>query len=129
MKSAGRGGFVFILTVVAISLIGTAVFLLSVGSRDMLFGADRAYVEAGVRNLTASGRAWAQRRTPEERPAAETEEVELATDELNVPGASLRVAVTDSTGQAAGVKISVRYRRNTIAVQRDRTYTITGKTR
>jgi len=56
-----RGGFVLVLAITAISLVGAAVFVLTEGAKTMLFQADLAYLESVEQNLTASGMAWARR--------------------------------------------------------------------
>jgi Tfp pilus assembly protein PilV len=51
-------GFSLTLVIFALILVGVAMSVLAGGSNVMLFHADKAYLQALERNLTASGLAW-----------------------------------------------------------------------
>jgi Tfp pilus assembly protein PilV len=51
-------GFSLTFVIIALILVGVAMSVLAAGSNVMLFHADKAYLQALERNLTASGLAW-----------------------------------------------------------------------
>jgi len=51
-------GFSLTFVILALILVGVAMLVLAGGSNAMLFHADKAYVQALERNMTASGLAW-----------------------------------------------------------------------
>ena len=61
IRKGKRNGFVLVIVIVTIALIGAEMFVLTGGSNTILFQANTAYLQACERNLTASGLAWAQK--------------------------------------------------------------------
>lgn len=54
MKHTKNNGFVFLMAILTIPLVGAAMFLMIVGSRTVTADADRAYLNACNRNLIDS---------------------------------------------------------------------------
>lgn len=55
-----KGGYILVFVLFALSMVATAVLLLARGSNSLSFESNRTHREFCVRNLLASGRAWAQ---------------------------------------------------------------------
>ena len=122
MNRMKRNGSAIVLALVAVSLVGSAVAILSASSSEMVFDANRAYLEACSRNLAASALAWAhhhRRRPAASRPAGE---VPLDVEDLEIPNASLRVALTPLKGDCVGVRIASQCRRSRLPLNRQHTY-------
>jgi len=88
-EKAGQNGFVMVLVIVILALIGTYMIVLAGESNGFLFQADRAYLEACRQNLTASGLIWAKQNF--DSPAGV---VSLDTAGMNIKGATLSVTMS-----------------------------------
>ena len=60
MKKPRQKGFVLILVITAMAIIGLEMYVLTGGANTMLFQSDMAYLKACERNLITSGLAWAK---------------------------------------------------------------------
>jgi hypothetical protein len=60
MKKPRQKGFVLILVITAMAIIGLEMYVLTGGANTMLFQSDTAYLKACERNLITSGLAWAK---------------------------------------------------------------------
>ncbi len=60
MKKPRQKGFVLILVITAMAIIGLEMYVLAGGANTMLFQSDTAYLKACERNLITSGLAWAK---------------------------------------------------------------------
>ncbi len=60
MKKPRQKGFVLILVITAMAIIGLEMYVLTGGANTMLFQSDTAYLKACERNLVTSGLAWAK---------------------------------------------------------------------
>jgi len=109
MKETKTEGFVLVMVIVAIALAGMVMFVLSEGSRTMIFQTDTAYLNACRRNLVSSGLAWAKANAAS---AAEGEAV-LDVNDLGVREASLKVSVVSDSNEAPGVLIATSVSRRT----------------
>lgn len=58
-SAARKPGFALVIVIALIALSTTAIALLAAGSSQLAQATRRAYVQACVRNLRASGQAWA----------------------------------------------------------------------
>lgn len=111
MKRSRPNGFVLILVVALIGLAGAGLALLTHGSNSMRFDAERMYSQAARRSLTTSGLAWARHQiklTGGKPPAGERA---LATDELEIPGAQLKVSIRAKGAGGFEVRIATSHRR------------------
>jgi hypothetical protein len=100
-----RGGFVLILVVTAIAVMGTMMFALTGLSNTMLFESDTAYLEACERDLAASGLAWAKWDIRSRRREVSEAAIELDVADMGIDGASLSVTVGVPMGQGAEVQV------------------------
>ena len=67
MKRVKQNGFVLVLVIAIISLIGVEMFVLAGSSNIILFQTNDAYLEACEQNLAASGLAWAEKNIKNEK--------------------------------------------------------------
>src|SRR4030042_510640 len=93
MKKTRQNGFIMILVIVSIALIGAVMFVLADDSNTMLFQSDRAYLRAVERDLVASGLAWARHSVKTQRTEAFNKPVELDITNLNARGAAFTLAI------------------------------------
>ena len=95
-----RKGFVMILVITMIALIGIVMFVLTEDAKTIMFQSDTAYLEAVERNLTASGLAWAKKNAKKE-PGGKT--INLDISDMNIRNANLSIAI----GSAENDKVEV----------------------
>jgi hypothetical protein len=108
MRNPKTEGFVLVLVIVALGLVGVVMLVLTEGANTMLFHADRAYLEAVERNLTASGLAWARQQAVQSDAAASAVSTELDVTRLKGPQAALTVSFTSVESAAATVQVGTR---------------------
>jgi len=124
MNQEQQKGFVLILVVVVIVLIGTAMFVLTSNAQSMLFEANRAYVRAIERNLAASGLAWAERNVKNQNRETFGKGVELDAANMNAAGSTLTVTVDIPTDKEVQVRINASCSRGKHTVRHDKNYRI-----
>ena len=105
MKQTKKRGFVLTLVIVALGLMGVVMAVLTGGANTMLFQADRAYLEAVERNLTASGLAWARHRVVQGDVVPSTVPTELDVSRLKGRQAALAVSFTRIDSLSASVQL------------------------
>jgi hypothetical protein len=117
-------GAVLTLVLVALILMGMAMFILTGGAKAMLFHADTAYLQAVERNLIASGLAWTQQKLannsglPTEKPA------ELDVTVFGVPQARLAVHVLEVRDGTARVHLETSCQKGRRTLHTSRDYTL-----
>ncbi len=84
MKNPRQKGFVLILVITAMAIIGLEMYVLTGGANTMLFQSDTAYLEACKRNLITSGLAWAKQNI--RNNSRETFEKTVELDVSKMPG-------------------------------------------
>jgi hypothetical protein len=111
-----RGGFVFMLVVTAMAVIGMMMFALTALSNTMLFESDTAYLEGCERDLVLSGLGWAEWNIRNRRREVSETTIELDVGDMGIEGASLSVAVGVRGGQEAEVEVKTlcSHRRRTL---------------
>jgi len=105
MKKTRQNGFILILVIVSIALIGAVMFVLADDSNTMLFQSDRAYLRAVQRNLVASGLAWARHSVKTQRTDTFNKPVELDITNLNTRGSALTVTIDAAADRKPQVQI------------------------
>ena len=106
MKHRRQNGFVLILVVVAIGLIGAEMFVLTSSSNQILFQSDTAYLQACERNLVTSGLAWARRNMNNEGIETLNRPIELDVASMNIHSATLSVHIDTAKDEEAEVQIN-----------------------
>lgn len=105
MKKIKRNGFVLILVITLMAIIGLEMYVLAGGSNTMLFQADTAYLRAVQSNLVASGLAWAKRNIKDQNEEIFDRTIELDVSNVNVRDANLSVVVGVPGGKEVQVQI------------------------
>jgi type IV secretory pathway protease TraF len=118
-EKAGPNGFVMILVIVILALIGTYMIVMASESNGFLFQADRAYLESCRQNLTASGLVWAKKNVN-----APPGVVSLNTAGMNIKGAILSVTISAPKKGRAQVEINTSCSRARHQLTSSKKYTI-----
>jgi len=124
MKKIKQNGFVLLLVITAIALVGTATYVLADGSNTMLFQSDTVYLQACERNLTASGLAWAKQNIKNRNQGSFNRMIELDTANLGIRSSSLNVFISISQDKQAEVRINTSCSRAGQTLKRDNRYII-----
>jgi hypothetical protein len=120
-------GFILTLVIVALTLMGVVMFVLTEGSNTMLFQADAAYLHATERNLIASGLAWAREKASSSVGTPGSEPVELDTAAFGLPNTRLVVRLVDVQNGTAKVQIETSCRKGRRTLRSSRTFTVAGR--
>ena len=124
MKKIRQNGFVLLLVITAIALVGTASYILAGGANTMLFQSDTAYLQACERNLRASGLAWAKQNIKNRNQGSFNRTIELDTANLGIRGSSLNVFISISQDKQAQVQINTSCNSARQTFKRDNRYII-----
>ncbi|MBM4026510.1 MAG: hypothetical protein FJ280_14090 [Planctomycetes bacterium] len=120
-------GVVLALVIVALTLVGGAMFVLTIGANTMIFQADTAYLRAIERNLIASGLAWAQERVWSDAELPVAEPVELNTAVFGLPDAKLVVRILEVQSRTARVHVETTCHKGRRTLTTSRTFTVAGR--
>ena len=124
MKKIKQNGFVLLLVITAIALVGTATYVLADGSNTMLFQSDTVYLQACERNLTASGLVWAKQNIKNRNQGSFNKMIELDTANLGIRSSSLNVFISISQDKQAEVRINTSCSRASRTFKRNNRYII-----
>ena len=101
MKEQGRNGFVLVLVITVIAVIGIQMFALAGMANTMQFQSHTAYLRACERNLLASGLGWAKQNIQNEAGEIIDKTIKLDVSRMNIRGSALGVTIgTQSDGEA-----------------------------
>ena len=106
MGKPRRNGFVLILVIIVMALIGVVMFVLTEGANTMLFQSNRAYLEAVERNLIASSLTWAKQNIESQKAEIFKRTIDLDIADLDIQDATLSVVVVPARGKEAEVEVS-----------------------
>ncbi len=106
MKDKRRKGFVLILVLLVLSVIGLEMFVLASGSNIMLFQANTAYLRACESNLMTSGLAWAEKNIKDGSKEIFDKTIELDITNMNIKSAALRVVISAPSNEEKEVQIN-----------------------
>lgn len=104
MKNKRENGFVLILVIAIIGLIGAQMFVLGDSSNTILLQSDSAYLEAVERNLIASGLTWAERNCKSEEVFNRPTELEVA--DMGIGDLTLSVNISVARDKETEVEIN-----------------------
>jgi hypothetical protein len=124
MKHPQQNGFVLILVVVAMALIGAELFVLTDSANMVLFQTDTAYLQACRRNLVASGLAWSEWKIKNEDKETFNRTVDLDVTSMGISGATLSVNIDIPKDQEAEVQIITSCSRSRRTLKHDEKYRI-----
>ena len=106
MKNPQRNGFILILVVMSISLIGAMMIVLTDSANKILFQSDTAYLNACERNLVTSGSAWAKWNIKNESKQIFDRPIELDVSSMSIHGATLSINIVTPKDEEAEVQIN-----------------------
>lgn len=106
MKKLRQNGFVLVLVITAIALIGAEMFVLTGMANTILFQADIAYLEVVERNLVASGLAWARQNVKNQSKETFNKTIELDLNDMDIRRSTLAVIISMPGDQQAEVQIN-----------------------
>jgi hypothetical protein len=109
MKKIRQNGFVSVLAITAIALIGVEILVLTAGSNAILFQSNAAYLDAFECNLVASGLAWVEHNVKNENIKSFNETVELNTADMKIRKSTLSVTIARPADKQAEVQINASY--------------------
>ena len=124
MKKARNNGFVLILVITAMAIIGLEMHVLTSGANTMLYQSDRAYLNACKRNLITSGLAWSKRNIQNNSTETFDKAIELDVGKLNINDSSLIVTISLPTNQQPQAQINVSCSRSRRTFKSDKKYQI-----
>jgi hypothetical protein len=114
-------GFVLVLVVLIIAVMGAEMLVLTGISNRMLFDANNAQLEATERNLAAAGLAWA-RRVSTQNTQAFGRTVELDVASMGVSGAALKVTLGVPEDKTVQVQVNTTCSRGPRTLTRTHSY-------
>ena len=106
MENIRKNGFVLILVITAMAVIGIEMFVLAGIANTMMFQSNTAYLQACERNLVASGLAWAKKNIQNNSRENFDEMIELDIAEMNIRGSALDVTINIPTPNEPEVQIN-----------------------
>ena len=125
MRQTNRNGYVIILAVTAIALVGAALFVLAGLANSLLFDANQACLEACNRNLAASALAWAQHNRNKITASSKTEQIQLDVSYLDIPDGDLRITLLEPKEKSPRLQIDTECSREGMKLKRSDSYLIT----
>jgi len=106
MKKPRQKGFVLVLVITAMAIIGLEMHVLTSGANTMLFQSDTAYLGACERNLIASGLAWSKRNIQNGNRETFNKTIELDVSKMNIHCLSLSVNISVPTDKEPQAQIN-----------------------
>jgi len=106
MKEPRQNGFVMILVIMAIAIIGIEMFALAGVANTMQFQSNTAYLQACERNLLASGLAWAKHNVRNKSGNTFDKTIQLDVSEMNIRSSALDVTISIAPDEEAEVQIN-----------------------
>jgi hypothetical protein len=104
-KKIRQNGFVLVLVIMAIGIVGAEMFVLGGMANTILFESDIAYLEVVERNLVASGLAWARHNIENESKENFNTTIELDVTDMDIRRSTLAVMIAMPKDKKAEVQI------------------------
>jgi type II secretory pathway component PulK len=124
MKNPQQNGFVLILVVAAIAVIGAMMIVLTGSANKILFQSDTAYLQACRRNLVTSGLTWAKRNIKNQSKETFNRTIELDVNSMSISGATLSVNIDIPDDQESQVQINTSCSRANRTLRHNEKYRI-----
>jgi hypothetical protein len=105
MKKTKQNGFVLIIVIVAIAVIGVQMSVLADIANTMQIQSQNAYLKACERNLQASGLVWAKENVREKGSEIFDKTIQLDVSKLNIRESALAVTANITSDEEAEVQI------------------------
>ena len=124
MKNRRKNGFVLIIVIMVIGLIGIEMFVLTGVSNTILFQSDTDYLQALQRNLVASGLAWAEQQVKSQSKENLDRTIRLDVTETDIRGSTLAVFIRIPADREPQVQINASCTRARRTLSHDERYRI-----
>ena len=124
MKKPRQKGFVLILVITAMAIIGLEMYVLTGCANTMLFQSDTAYLQACERNLVTSGLAWAKQQIKSQSKENLDRTIRLDVTETDIRGSTLAVFIRVPTDKEPEVQINASCSRARRTLRHDDKYRI-----
>ena len=124
MKRRKRMGFVLVLVVTVIAVIGVQMFALAGIANTMQFQSHTAYLRACERNLLASGMEWARQNIQNEAGGIPGKTIELDVSRMDIRGSALGVTISMEADGEAEVRVESSCTRGRQTLNGDSKYKI-----
>ena len=124
MKNERKNGFVLVLVIVAMAVIGATMLVLSAGAKTMVFQSNTAYLQACQRNLVTSGLAWAKQQIKSQSKENLDRTIRLDVTETDIRGSTLAVLIRIPTDKEPEVQINASCSRARRTLRHDDKYRI-----
>ena len=124
MSKIRQNGFVLILVIMVMAVIGLVMFVLAGIANTMQFQSHTAYLQACERNLAASGLAWAKQNARNMSGETSDKMVQLDVTEMDIRGSALEVMIDAPAGRQRKVRIKTSCSRGRQTLRGDATYMI-----
>lgn len=124
MKNLRQNGFVLLLVITVIAVVGAEMFVLTGMANTILFQSDIAYLEGVERNLVASGLAWASRNIKNQSKETFNKTMELDVTDMNIRRSTLAVIIAMPKDKQAEVQIDTSCGRGRHTLRHDDKYRI-----
>ncbi|MBL7186672.1 MAG: hypothetical protein ISS70_10140 [Phycisphaerae bacterium] len=124
MKRRKRNGFVLVLVITVLAVIGIQMFALAGIANTMQFQSHTAYLRACERNLLASGLGWAKQNIENEGGEILDKTIELDAGRMDIRGSALGVTIGTLSDGEAEVQINSSCTRGRQTLKGDGRYRI-----
>ena len=124
MKNERKNGFVLVLVILAMAVIGATMSVLTAGANTMVFQSNTAYLQACQRNLVASGLAWAKQQIKSQSKKNLDRTIRLDVTETDIRGSTLAVFIRIPTDKEPEVQINASCSRARRTLRHDDKYRI-----
>ncbi len=124
MKKKRKNGYVLVLVIVAMAVIGVTMSVLTAGAKTMVFQSNTAYLQACQRNLVASGLAWAKQQIKSQDKKNLDKTIRLDVTETDIRGSTLAVLIRIPTDKEPEVQINASCSRARRTLRHDNKYRI-----
>ena len=105
MEKTRHNGFVLVLVIVMIAVIGIQMAVLGDIANTMQFQSQNAYLKACERNMLASGLVWAKENVREKSSEIFDRTLQLDVSKLNIRDSALAVTANTASDEEAEVQI------------------------
>jgi hypothetical protein len=124
MKRKREKGFIILLVIMLVTLIGFIMSFLTLGANIMVHQSNNTYLQACERNLAASGLAWAKENIQKENGNIFDKTIELDFTDMDIHNPTLTVTIRTPAANRPEVQISTSCSRGRNTLTNDETYII-----
>ena len=107
MRRVKQNGFILIIVVFILSLVGLAMILLSSSSTIMAFGSSTAALEANCQNIMVSSMTWAEQNRERLLQLGQDATVQLDISSLGISRSACQIAVKKIEDRGLEIEITV----------------------